>query len=55
MWILNSRAGHNENSCLAPEELLLSEGVCRQLSIISYHPKVQSFTSAKQAKLPDHV
>ena len=24
----------------APEELL-SEGVCRQLSIISYHPKVQ--------------
>ena len=26
----------------ATEEFLLSEGVCRQLSIISYHPKVQS-------------
>ena len=39
----------------APEELLLSEGVCRQLSIINYHPEVQSSTSAKQTKLLDHV
>ena len=31
----------------APEELLLSEGECRQLNIIIYHPEVQSSTSAK--------
>ena len=31
----------------APEELLLSEGVCRQLSIISYHPEVQTSATAK--------
>ena len=37
----------------AAEELLLSEGVCRQLSIISYHPKVQGSTLAKQTKAPD--
>ena len=37
----------------APEELLLSEGVCRQLSIISYHPEVQESTSAKPTKAPD--
>ena len=24
----------------APEQLLLGEGVCRQLEIVSYHPKV---------------
>ena len=24
----------------APEELLLSEGVCQYVSIISYHPEV---------------
>ena len=37
----------------APEELLLSEGVCRHLSIISYHPEVLGSTSAKQTKAPD--
>ena len=37
------------------EELLLSEGVCRQLSIIIYHPEVQSSTAARRTKLPDHV
>ena len=37
----------------APDELLLSEGVCRQLSIISYHPEVLGSTSAKQTKAPD--
>ena len=37
----------------APEELLLSEGVCRQLNIISYHPEVQKSTSAKPTKTLD--
>ena len=36
----------------AQEELLLPEGVCQQLSIISYHPKVQSSTVVKSTKLP---
>ena len=31
----------------APEKLLLSEGVCWQLSIISYHPEVQTSATAK--------
>ena len=30
----------------APEGLLLSEGVCRQLGIIDYHPEVQSATES---------
>ena len=38
-----------------PEELLSLEGVCRQLSIISYHPEVQSSTSAKWTKLADQA
>ena len=25
----------------APEQLLLSEGICRQLGILTYHPDVQ--------------
>ena len=33
----------------APEELLLSEGVCRQLSIVSYHPEVLGSTSANES------
>ena len=37
----------------APEELLLSEGVCRQLSIINYHPEVQSSTAATQTQSSD--
>ena len=36
-----------------PEESLLSEGVCRQLNIISYHPEVQKLTSAKPTKTLD--
>ena len=43
----------------APEQLLLSEGVCRQLGILTYHPKVQRWrggrrprASEKQAKIP---
>ena len=31
----------------APEELLLSEGVCRQLGIINYHPEVKPFRTVK--------
>ena len=34
----------------APKELLSLEGVCQQLSIISYHTEVQTLTSAKQTK-----
>ena len=50
--------GKTMNTCVyvkmdAPEELLLSEGVCQQLSIISYHPEVQGSTLAKQIKVPD--
>ena len=43
----------------APEQLLLSEGVCRQLGIPTYHPEVQRWrggrrprVSEKQAKIP---
>ncbi|XP_065917442.1 uncharacterized protein [Dysidea avara] len=32
----------------APESLLLSEGMCRKLGIISYHPNVQDGGSTKQ-------
>ena len=31
----------------APEELLLPEGVCQQLSVISCHPEVQASVIAK--------
>ena len=31
----------------APEELLLSEGVCRQLGIVTYHPEVKPFKAVK--------
>ena len=34
----------------AHEQLLLSEGVCRQLGIISYHPEVQAFTPTKESE-----
>ena len=41
----------------AHEQLLLSEGVCRQLEIISYHPEVQVFPPPKEkesgAKIAD--
>ena len=33
----------------AHEQLLLSEGVCRQLGIISYHPKVQVYPPKKES------
>ena len=43
----------------APEQLLLSEGVCRQLGILTYHPDVQRWRGGrrpgapeKQAKIP---
>ena len=43
----------------APEQLLLSEGVCRQVGILTYHPDVQRWiggrrpgTPEKQAKIP---
>ena len=36
----------------APEQLLLSEGVCRQLGILTYHPDVQPGNGdEKQLKL----
>ena len=34
----------------AHEQLLLSEGVCRQLGIISYHPEVQAFPPKKESE-----
>ena len=43
----------------APEQLLLSKGVCRQLGILTYHPEVQRWRGGrrprvydKQAKIP---
>ena len=45
----------------APDQLLLSEGVCRQLGIITYHPDVQKWrggrkkvptTASEKAKVP---
>ena len=39
----------------APEQLLLSEGVCRQLGILSYHPDVQVWRGGrKKVKTPPH-
>ena len=35
----------------APEQLLLAEGVCRQLNIISYHPQVARHKMAKRNNL----
>jgi hypothetical protein len=35
----------------APDQLLLSEGVCRQLGIISHHPKVEVWRGGKQARM----
>jgi hypothetical protein len=35
----------------APEQLLLAEGVCRQLNIISYHPQVAGQKMAKKNSL----
>ena len=34
----------------AHEQLLLSEGVCQQLGIISYHPEVQAFPPKKESE-----
>ena len=36
----------------APEQLLLSEGVCQQLGITSYHLEVQESTTAKPMTSP---
>ena len=36
----------------ASEQLLLSEGVCRQLGIVTYHPDVRSKGPAKKGKVP---
>ena len=35
----------------APDQLLLSQGVCRQLGIISYHPKVEVWRGGRQARM----
>ena len=32
----------------APEQLLLSEGVCRQLNILTYHPDVQVWRGGRK-------
>lgn len=37
----------------APDELLLSEGTCRQLGIISYHPSVQPWSKKQQVEQQD--
>jgi len=36
-----------------PEELLLSEGECRQLGIINYHPEVKPFRTVKTGSTAD--
>ena len=37
----------------APEDLLISEGVCRQLGILTYHPEVQPFKVRRAEKIDD--
>ena len=39
----------------AVDQLLLSEGVCQQLGIITYHPAIQSLKANKGAKLEDAI
>ena len=36
----------------APDQLLLSEGVCRQLGLISYHPDVQQWRGGRKQPQP---
>ena len=36
-----------------PEDLLLSEGICRQLGILIYHPEVQPFKVRRAEKTND--
>ena len=36
----------------APDQLLLSEGVCRQLGLLSYHPDVQQWRGGKKQSPP---
>ena len=38
----------------AHEQLLLSEGVCRQLGIISYHPEVQVYPPKNESENTPH-
>ena len=39
----------------APEDLLLSEGVCRQLGILTYHPEVQPLRGRRAEKTDDEA
>ena len=34
----------------APEDLLLSEGVCRQLGILAYHPEVRTAIKSEESR-----
>ena len=39
----------------APEDLLLSAGVCRKFSIVTYHPEVQPLRVRRAEKTDDEV